>query len=219
MSSVIRSGRQINGEADSSVRFLTSLCFRFALHNLVVSPHSANRPQNELFRDLGRDATRDPTLLGNRLFVYPYAFRHITATCALLPRVNQFLTNGFHSRVHPAEDALPNCIIVRIPRILLLFSEADLTQTGDADFAGFTDLRPGMTFDAVNSNLGLPEAFAFFINQGINETMAHQRTYGWWWRAFDRVDMRLFPSRMVYQARAWDSQLRDWQEANCPAHT
>ena len=93
--------------------------------------------------------------------------------------------------------------------------EADLTQTGDPDFAPFADVRLGSPFDPQTSNTGMPEAFSTYINKGINEETSHQKTHGWWYRWVNHVDRRLNPMRMVYEARAWDSQLRDWQQANC----
>ncbi|MDB5336752.1 MAG: hypothetical protein JWN70_2371 [Planctomycetaceae bacterium] len=201
----------------STLRFLASLVFRCALHNLRVAPTAVNQTQNELFRDRAKAAAADPAQFGNQLFVYPFVFRPITRTYVLMPGVNSFLTTGFHSRVHHAEGTLPNCMMVRLPRILLLYSEADLTRSGDPDFARYTDLRPGVVFNPSASNTGMPEAFAPFINQGINETIGHQRSYGWWQRWINRADQRLFPARMVYQARTWDAQHRDWQHANAPS--
>jgi hypothetical protein len=63
--------------------------------------------------------------------------------------------------------------------------------------------------------LNMPEVFAQFINKGINEQMSHQKAHGWWRRWVDRADKRLFAHRMVYQARMWDAELRNWQMANC----
>ena len=199
----------------STLSFLASLVFRRALHNLRVGPTAVNKVQNELFRDRGRASAIDPTLFGNQLFVYPYVFRPITSTCVLLPGVNHLLSTGCHSRVHHAEGLLPNCMMICLPRILLLYSEADLSLTGDPDFEGYIGLHPGVSFDPAISNVGMPEAFAPFINEGINETIGHQKTYGWWRRWLNGADERLFPHRMVYQARRSDIQLRNWQRANC----
>ena len=83
-------------------------------------------------------SVREPAI---RLSVcFPPDHRHMH----LLPGVNYFLTTGFHSRrcVHRAEGPLPNCMMVLLPSILLLYSEADLTQTIDPDFAGYVNLRP-----------------------------------------------------------------------------
>ncbi len=196
---------------DSSIKFILSLCYRYAMHNLRVSPHRINTTLNELFRDVGRAALRDTSRLGTQLFVYPYVYRPLTMTCGLRPGVNRFLTMGFHSRPHPAEENLPNVLAVYLPRMIFLYSLGDLTQTGDPDFAGFTDLRPGATFTPATSNIEMPEIFAQYINQGILETKRHLSGWGLW----NRFNRRAMSGSNIHQCLAADEQLRGWQRVNC----
>ena len=199
----------------STLRFLASLVFRFALHNLRVAPTAVNQAQNGLFRDRGRAAAarscsvREPAI---RLSVcFPPDHRHMH----LLPGVNYFLTTGFHSRVHRAEGPLPNCMMVLLPSILLLYSEADLTQTIDPDFAGYVNLRPGLSSTRLCQTRGCRNPSRLSSIRGSTRRWPIRRRTGWWRRWVNRADRRLFP-QMVYQAGTWDAQLRDWQHANCP---
>ena len=196
---------------DSSIKFILSLCYRYALHNLRVSPHGINSALNELFRDAGRAALLDTSRVGTQLFVYPYVYRPLTATCRLRPGVNQFLTMGFHSRPHPAEDNLPSVLAVYLPRMIFLYSLGDLTLTGDQDFASFTDLRPGATFAPATSNVDMPEIFAHYINQGVQETKRHLSGWGFW----NWINRRALPGSDVHQFSAADQQLKNWQGVHC----
>ncbi len=62
---------------NSTLRFIVSICFRYAIHSLIVDENPAHQPIGELFRDLCKGALDDLGQLGNTLFVYPYIYRPI----------------------------------------------------------------------------------------------------------------------------------------------
>jgi hypothetical protein len=200
---------------DTSVKFIVSLCYRYAMHNLRVSPHGHNAAFNEEFRDIARATLLDTNLLGSQLFVYPYVYRPITTTCSLRPGVNHFLSLAIGSRPHHAEGTLPGAMEVQIPRILFLFARGDLTQTGDNAFAGYVHLTPGAVFHPDVSNINMPEVFAHYINRGIIETKRHLSGWGLW----GRINRWLLPQSAIHAVTSADQQLIDRQRQNCQTHS
>jgi hypothetical protein len=196
---------------ESSVRFAVTICYRYAMHHLRVSPHNINSQLNTAFRDTARATLQNLGLLGNQLFIYPYIYRPITASCRLRPRVNHLLTMGFHARAYLAEDNLPHVLLVYLPKMMLLFALGDLTQTGDADFAAYAELRPGFAFNPQTANVNMPDVFARYTNHAIVEMQQHFLGWGLW----KKVNRWAVPTGMIQAVTTSDSQLRDWQEQNC----
>jgi hypothetical protein len=159
---------------DSSIKFIVTLCYRYAMHNLRVSPHGRNKALNEQFRDAARAALLDTSRLGNQLFVYPYVYRPITETCELRPGVNKFLVLGFHSRPYPGDAMVPSIFTVFIPRMIFLYSLGNLGQLPNREtFPGFIDLRPGIPLDLPTTNVTMPGVLARDINEGIFQEKNH----------------------------------------------
>ena len=203
---------------DFAIRFMSSLCYRYSIHHLFQG--YARNAQEETwlmdFRQRAEAVLRDPTQLGNDLRIYPYAFRPITeGICELAPGANHALACSFGMTIIGAEPPLPMVMIVRIPRISMIFATGDLVATGDGDFANYVAIQRGVAFDPVNANTNFPQVFSQFINRSLGETQSHQRQTGRWTMFVDDEDERAHPERMVYQARAWDRQLELCQNANC----
>lgn len=162
------------------MRFALSLCYRYALHHLRISPHNANAAVNQQYRDLTRLALDNLGLVGNQVFVYPQVIRPVLKSCEFLNRVNSFLYLSVHGCVWNLPNGLPEVFIVRIPKVLYVFSRVDLVSSGDPRLANLVTLGPAQPFDPMTANPALLSLLAGYINQGIGETMAHQKALGWW---------------------------------------
>jgi len=200
---------------ETSVRFIVSICYRYAINSLRVDPNPAHQPIGMLFRDLCKTALDDPTQVGQTLFVYPYIYRPITARCDLKVRINHFLALCGGDRFRLPADGLPNRYLIQLPRMLFLFSEANLTATGLPDYVDLVDLQLHTVFDPVTANLQIPGLHAELLNEGVQLTMNHQTASNLWWHYWDTIDERSHPNKAVYRARTADSELRAWQNANC----
>jgi hypothetical protein len=180
-----------------------------------TSPAVALSSDPSGFCRLARAALNDPIQIGQTLFVYPYIYRPILATCNLRPGINHLLALSAGDRFRLAANGLPNCYFIQVPKMYFLFSEADLAASGMAGFGALVGLQLNAAFDPITSNLEIPELNANILNHDVQLTMQHQTATGQWFRFVDLVDQRLNPNRMVYQARAFDRALTVWQEANC----
>jgi hypothetical protein len=200
---------------DTSLRFLVSICYRYAIHSLVVDPDPAHVPIAVLFRDLCKTALNDLSQLGSTLFVYPCVYQPITARCDVQPGINHLLTMTLSDRLRQAEGGLPNRYVIQLPRIMLLFSESDLTTTGNAGYAQLHDLRPGTTFAPATSNLQLLNLYADLLNEGIDETKGHQSATNRWFDFVRLWDQTRYPNKLIYHSARADWQLAQWQRNQC----
>jgi hypothetical protein len=198
----------------TSLRFILSIGFRYAVHSLVVDPDPTHQPVGIVFRDRCRAALNDLALVGQTMFIYPFVYRPITATCALREGINHFLTLGFSDRFLLPDGALPNRYFIQLPGMSFLFSESDLT--GVPGYEGLIDLRLHSVFDAQASNTQLLTLYAALLNEGVQFTKNDQTARNLWRAFIDAIDRRLHPNRMVYRSRAHDQALRDWQRIHCP---
>lgn len=203
---------------ETTLRFIFSIGFRYAVHSLVVDPNPAHQAIGVLFRDLCRAALNDPTCVGQAVFVYPFVYQPITATCALRPGINHFLTLGFNDRFLMAGGGLPNRYFIQLPGLSFLFSEVDLTTTGVPGYADLIDLRVHTVFVADTSNTRILDLYTGLLNEGVQLTMNDQTARNLWRAFLDAVDQRRNPHRMVYRTRVADQALLDWQRANCAPH-
>lgn len=201
--------------AATTIRFLVSICFRYAVHSLVVDNNPAHPPLCVLFRDRARDVLNNPALLGQTLFLYPYVYQPITERCDLRPGINHFLTLGFNDRFRVAVDGLPNCYFIQLPGISLLFSESDLTATGVPGYDTLTCLRLNRVFNPAVANTHLLTLYSELLNEGVQLTMNHQTATNRWRRFIAPLDRLLHPNRMVYRVKDRDLKLLQWQNANC----
>lgn len=202
--------------AGDTVRFALSLCYRYALHHLRVAPHDANAASNAQYRERCRSALDDLGEVGQHVFVYPHVVRPVLASCAFMNRVNSFLALSVHGCVRPLGAGLPEVFIVRIPKTCFVFSLTDLAATPDPRTADLVDLRPGTPFDPGTANGTLLGLLASYVNEGVGETLAHQKSLGWWRKYLIGRDMAAHPGKMAYQAAGWDRTLDEWQRENCP---
>jgi hypothetical protein len=157
----------------------------------------------------------DLTLIDNQVFIYPRIIRPILQSCDFVHRVNSFLSLTVHGCVRTLGPGLPQVFIVRIPKVLFVYSTVDLVATGDPRVANLLTLTPGGHFNPQTANGDLISLLTSYINDGVGETMAHQKTLGWWKKYLIGRDMRQHPNKMCYQAANWDRQLTEWQQANC----
>jgi hypothetical protein len=201
---------------DTSIRFILSIGFRYAVHSLVVDPDPTHQPIGVLFRDRCRDALLNPALVGQTVFIYPFVYRPITARCDLDEGINHFLTLGFSDRFLLPQGALPNRYFIQLPSMSFLFSESDLT--GVPGYEQMIDLRLHSVFDTQNSNAQLLDLYAPLLNEGVQFTKNDQTARNFWRAFIDAIDRRLHPNRMVYRSQLHDQTLRDWQHIHCPPH-
>lgn len=129
--------------AETSLSFILSIGFRYAVHSLAVDPNPAHQPIGVLFRDLCRTAVNNLALVGQTVFVYLFVYRPIIATYVLRPGINHLLTLGFSDRFRLAGGGLPSRYFIQLPGMSFLFAESDLTTTGVLGYANLVDLRLG----------------------------------------------------------------------------
>lgn len=198
---------------ETSVRCIVSICYRYAIHSLVVDTNPSHQPIAILFRDLCKAALYTPTHVGQSLFVYPYVYRPIIARCDLRVGINQFLALCCGDRFRLPINGLPNRYLIQLPGMLFLFSEASLT--GFRGYEHLSDLRLNTVLDPHLANSDILGLNADVLNDGVRQTMNHQTASKSWWRFWDPIDKHFHPNRMIYTARESDRSLKDWQNANC----
>jgi len=200
---------------ETSIRFIFSIAFRYAVHCLRVENNPAHEPIAILFRDICRAVLDDPTRAGNTAFVYPYIYRPITERCDLRYGINNFLSLAYGDRFQLPDLGLPHRYLIQLPGMLFLFSESSLPATGLPGYVDLVDLRLNTILDPQVCNLQIPGLYAELINEGLHQTMNHQTAYNRWHAFIDAGDRRLFPHKQVYVAQRLDHELRVWQAANC----
>jgi hypothetical protein len=118
--------------SDPNLSCSVLMCFRYAIHSLAYDPFEHHQPICMKFRDLAYNALQNLDEVGKSLFLYPYAYRPITESCLLKPGINNLLCLGFGDKFLLAKNGLPDSYLIQLPKILLLFSEADLAKTATA---------------------------------------------------------------------------------------
>lgn len=200
---------------ESSIRFIFSIAFRYAVHCLRVENNPAHEPIARLFRDLCRAVLNDPTQAGQTAFVYPYIYRPILERCDLRHGINHFLSLAYGDRFLLPTQRLPNRYLIQLPGMLFLFSESHLPATGVLGYVDLVDLRLNTVLDPRTCNLQIPELHAELLNDDVHQTMNHQTACNRWCAFIDAADRFLFPHKQVYVAQQLDRELKVWQAANC----
>jgi hypothetical protein len=198
------------------VRFLVCICYRYAYHCFFRDENPAHNAIKHVFHDLAKAALQDPTQIGQSLFIYPYVWRPIAETCEFQNGINHHLTMGFHDSFLLPGEGLPNRYLIRLPKVLLLFSDSNLSHCGVGEWQDLVQLRPIGPFDAVTANVNLPRIVKGKLNEIIGGEQLHQAAANRWWTHLDEVDRKLRPTRRCYQMAAYDQTLKDWKAANCP---
>lgn len=201
---------------DPNLSFTVLMCYRYALHSLAVDPLEAHQPIGIKFRDLAYKALRDLNEVGTSLFVYPYAYQPITESCVLKPHVNNFLSLGFGDIFLLATSGLPDAYLVALPKMLLLFSEADLTATGKPGYIDLIGLTRNKVLDMKTVNVHLPELLHDKINKSVLKTLQDQTNRNEWEAYADPEERKKLPDAISWVAHDYDQALKDWQTANCP---
>lgn len=200
---------------DANLSFTVLMCFRYAVHSLVVDPLESNQPIGIKFRDIAFKTLQDLNEVGKSLFVYPYAYRPITKSSVLKPHVNNFLSLGFTDMFIHAKNGLPDAYLVVLPRILLLFSEADLTAIGNPDYANLDGLTRNKILNMMTANCNLPELLHDKINEAVGKTLQDQTNRNDWDAYADSNERNKNPDAVSWAAHDHDQMLKDWQRANC----
>jgi hypothetical protein len=172
-------------------------------------------PQNTGRFNLTKAALLNPSFVGQKIFIYPYVYRPLTAGCQFLPGVNHFLTCVAHAQALPSEQDLPNAYLVVLPRILLLFCDSDLNASRANGVANALSLQLGGTFDPVAGNIDMPAFLATPINRLIGQGEAQQRSAGFWASLPYKADRLLHPTKACYLAAQEDQRLKSWQKVHC----
>ena len=212
----VQDGKPGRWADDNSIRFLLAVAFRYMIHFAETSPVEANRLRNLYFRDLLRRALDDLTLLGSKLFLYPYQYRPIVAECGFMPGINHFLQLGFQCHSLAAEDNLPQSLLLYLPGMMILFADGDLSLPKDPDFLDPVLLTPGASAAFSSANLTMPHFLRPLLNQAVGQTMGHQKSMAMWETIEWKQDKTANPNKKVYVAQALDSELLSWQKQNCP---
>lgn len=200
---------------DANLSFTVLMCYRYAVHSLAVDPIEAHQPIGIKFRDLAYQALQDLNEVGKSLFVYPYAYRPITESCIFKPHINNFLSLAFGDIFLLAANGLPDAYLVILPKMLLLFSEADLTATGNPGYVDLAGLTRNNVLDMKTVNVHLPELFHEKINNAVLTTL-HDQTNRNEWEAYADPQERIeHPDAISWVAHDNDQALKDWQTANC----
>lgn len=200
---------------DSSLKFIVSICYRFAIHSLVVDKNPDHHQIAILFRDRCKAVLQDPTRVGQTLFVYPYIYQPIIGRSDLKPGINHLLTLSLSDRFRLAADGLPNRYVIQLPSMTFLFSESNLAVPELPGHQDLISLCPGSKFIPKTSNLQILDLYADLMNEGIQETKHHQTATNRWESFANVLDQMLFFTKPIYQAAKADNQLRDWQRRNC----
>ena len=198
------------------IRFLVCICYRYAYHCFGRDQNPAHDAIKHLFHDLAKAALQDVAQIGQSLFIYPFAWRPIAQTCEFANGINHHLTLGFHDNFLLPGEGLPNRYLVRLPKVLLLFSESDLSHSGVAEWQDLVQLQPAGPFNPLTANVNLPWIVKGKLNETIAREKLHQAAANNWWTYLDVIDRQLQPTRRCYQMAALDQILKDWKAANCP---
>jgi hypothetical protein len=211
----VQGGKTAAWSDEDSIRFLLSVAFRYVVHFLETSPIGANREQNTDFRDLTREALGDLTVLDSKLFIYPYQYRPIVRDCGFIPGVNHFLQLGFQCISLAAEDSLPRALALFLPGMIVVITGRSLVGLPGCDLVNPESLTAATPTDFSKANLEMPVLLRGLINQGVGQTMGHQKSARLWGEIDYRADKLAHPDRQLYTSQAHDSELQAWQQKNC----
>jgi len=209
----LKKGGQLSDEV--SVRFITSLAYRYTLHFLTTSPIAANSKYSEYMRDLTRNVLDDPSKAGQVLRIYPYVYRPIHQGCGLMPGVNHLLSLAVHAESLPREGHLPNAMLVIIPKMLTLFCDGDLAASHHGMAEAPVDLQVGRRFEARIANAEFPVFLKSVLNRLVAQGQSHQKQLGRWKKLAYSFDKQLNSHKMCYVANEHDRTLLKWQRDNC----
>jgi hypothetical protein len=196
-----------------SVRFAALMCYRYGLHSEFEDYTPGHDILAEQFKRLGEQVLRDALRMGQNLFVYPFVYRPIDSRCDLSPGVNHVLTCGFHDRFQAGNGILPNRYFIQLPKMIFLFSEADLTACPGHE--GLVELSLGAAFDATAHNTRILGLYSGLLNDAVAHTKKEQSARGKWFHYRNLNDEKLNPDRMLYKARTIDKTLELWQQGHC----
>jgi hypothetical protein len=194
----------------ATIQFFASLAYRYAIHFLETSPIPGNVPYSTYMRDLAEPVIRDPTLAGSKLFIYPYVHRPIDSGYDLLPGINHLLSLAVHGESFPAEENLPNAMLVIIPKITLLFCDGDLRKFSGCEIKHPVALSVSSRFLPTTSNVDLPNFLKVPLNRCIGKGQAHQKHLGRWKHLPYGTDRRANPTKVCYLAHETDTKLAKW---------
>ena len=130
--------------------------------------------------------------------------------------INHALHLAFHCWSLPAEDKLPNALLMLLPGILVLLTDGDLAALNDADLLNPTSLAVGKADDFGSVNLTMPQFVRPILNGAVGQTSGHQKTMELWGEIDYGADKLANPDKPLYKMQALDSQLQAWQNSNCP---
>ncbi len=200
---------------EPNLSFSVLMCFRYAIHSLAYDPREDHQPIGIKFRDLAYSALQNLDEVGKSLFVYPYAYRPITESCLLKPGINNLLCLSCGDKFLLAQNGLPDSYLIQLPKIVLLFSEADLTKTGRPGFVDLVGLTSDKILDMRTTNAHLTELVYQTLNLCVKETMNDQTSRNEWEAYADPDERAKHPDAVSWVAHDRDQELKDWQTVNC----
>lgn len=200
---------------DPNLSFSILMCFRYAVHSLAYDPLVHHQPIGMKFRDLAYNALQNLDEVGKSLFLYPHAYRPVTESCLLKPGINNLLCLGFGDSFLLANDGLPDCYLIQLPKMLLLFSEADLTRMGKPGFVNLVELTRNKVLDMHTANARLPDLLHQKLNMRVDETKQDQTSRNEWEAYADPEERKIRPGAVSWNAHDHDQALQQWQTVNC----
>lgn len=197
---------------ESTIKFILSLAYRYALHFLETSPMPKNRAYTECVRSKTLAALKDSDLVGKEIFIYPYVFQPIVQDTKLIPGINHFLNLAIHGQSLPKENDYPNAFLIVIPRMMFLICDSDLSDSSAvSEIIGLNQLMKNGEFFPLQSNTNLPEFIYPVLNGYIGGSQGHQKDIRRWDETKYKSDEELHPDKVCYQVRKLDSQLFNWK--------
>lgn len=194
--------------------FVNSLVWRQAVHLRAIGLSAQAIACGDHFCRL-----TEPELKGSRssirTYIYPWVYRPLTRTCALIPGVNHYLNLAIHAIALPDEAGLPDAMLVIVPKVVFLVCDGDLSLATGNTMADPVELCGARPFDPVACNQDLLDFVAPVVNGAVGRSRAHQQSMGLWDKLACKADKRLHPAKVCYQASEYDRQLADWRRSHC----
>jgi len=203
---------------EKSIKFLLSLVYRYAIHFQETSLTKNNKAYHQCVEKVTKDALLDISKVGSTVYIYPYVYTPILNGCDFMPGINHLLNLAFHGEILPNENEnegdLPNGFLILLPKLLVLFTDCDISKSKDSNLENVNDLRTHGQYDSLNSNTNMPIFLMSILNRKINEGQSNQKQIGKWKKLAYGADKLLNPKKVCYEMQEKDSELQLWQRNN-----
>ena len=196
---------------EESIKFVLITSFRYTIYLLEEVSHDKT---TEIFKNLTYSAIEDISLVGKKIFIYPWIFNPIIESDCLKVGVNHFLNFATFSATRLKNNNFPNILLLILPSMIFLLTDNELEERTTRRN---THLMKGIKYDWGNANTNLPALFNEKINEKIScmEIQMKRKGKSNPEKFQNKIKTEIAKNPLFAKCSKWDEELLDWQKKNC----